>query len=77
MEYSVKGQRFSYDAQGEKIWGADSVLLADSIDLTAHKPWHETGYTIERLFDEDLYNTFTKKCIYPFDQLLARSRVIG
>jgi hypothetical protein len=60
MEYSVKGQRFSYDAQGEKIWGTDSVLLNDSIDLTADKHWHETGYTIEKLFDDELYNTFTK-----------------
>jgi hypothetical protein len=60
MEYSVNGQHFKYEAHGEKIWGADSVLLENSIDLTANKPWHETGYTIETLFDDDLYATFSK-----------------
>lgn len=60
MEYSVNGQVFRYHAQGEKIWGPDSVLLANSIDLTVHKPWHKTGYTIEKLFDDELYNTFSK-----------------
>lgn len=60
MEYSVNGQRYTYHAHGDKIRGTDVVLLDKSIDLTAHTPWHETGYTIEKLFDDELYNTFTK-----------------
>lgn len=60
MEYAANGQRYRYEAQGEKIWGTDTVLLANSIDLTAHTPWHKTGYTIEKLFDDELYNTFTQ-----------------
>jgi hypothetical protein len=59
MEYSVKGYNFSYNAQGEKVWGDDAVLLDTSTDLTINTPWHNTGYTIEKLFDDSLYNTFT------------------
>lgn len=58
MNYSVNEYDFSYDAHGEKIWGDNTVLLDTSIDLTANKPWHDTGYTIEKLFDNSLYSTF-------------------
>ncbi|HEY9044705.1 MAG TPA: phytanoyl-CoA dioxygenase family protein [Ohtaekwangia sp.] len=60
MEYIANGRHYSYHSQGERMWGNDTVLLDSSIDLTSGKPWHATGFTIEKLFDDSLYSTFSK-----------------
>lgn len=59
MEYRVNDTTITYDARGEKQWGEESVLLNDAIDLSAHTPWHETGFTIEELFVPSAYTVFS------------------
>ncbi|HEY9006519.1 MAG TPA: phytanoyl-CoA dioxygenase family protein [Ohtaekwangia sp.] len=74
MEYSVGKYHFSYHSQGEKTWGEEKVLLDESIDLTAGTPWHATGFTIEKLFDDALYAQFAKNV---YSLLISRWQQAG
>jgi hypothetical protein len=58
MEYMVNGRKLTYEAVGKRDWGKDVILLHHAVDLTLLTPWHQNGFTIERLFDEKTFNTF-------------------
>jgi len=59
MEYRVNNTTITYDAQGEKQWGKESVLLQDAVDLSEHTSWHDQGFTIEKLFEPAQYTLFS------------------
>lgn len=58
MQYEVNHRTLHYHAEGERITGPETVLLDKSIDLTQKTSWSTPGFTIERLFEEDLYARF-------------------
>ncbi|HEY8936231.1 MAG TPA: hypothetical protein VIM65_13455 [Cyclobacteriaceae bacterium] len=58
MQYNVNNSNLEYDAQGQKGKGGDTVLLHHAVDLTANTTWSDAGFTIEKLFDDVLYQTF-------------------
>jgi len=58
MKYIVNHKTISYDALGETIRGKDEVLLNNALDLTAKTDWHNTGFTIEKLFPATIYSAF-------------------
>jgi hypothetical protein len=58
MKYEVNHRTFHYDAEGKRIIGEPDIRLDHDIDLTLGLPWHEKGFTIEKLFDEDHYRRF-------------------
>ena len=58
MEYTVNGIKLKYEAQGERRWGEEIILLDQATDITAANAWHPTGYTIEVLFDDSTYKSF-------------------
>jgi hypothetical protein len=60
MEYSANGQHFSYTTLGERRWGQAVRMLDHAVDLTAGKPWHIDGFTIQRLFDDDTFRQFSQ-----------------
>lgn len=61
MEYSAGGRKLTYTSLGEKRWGDEVVLLENAVDLTANKPWSSAGFTITKLFSDELYSTFINK----------------
>lgn len=63
MEYTVEGHTIRYLVQGESETGEDYCLLADQTDLTAGTAWSGKGYTIEPLFEKDLYAMFRQESI--------------
>jgi hypothetical protein len=58
MEYWVNRTKLSYQAEGLAVRGEDRVLLDNDDDLTRGTPWSDVGYTIQPLFDQDLFLTF-------------------
>jgi hypothetical protein len=58
MDYKVNKTIFHYDVAGPRQYGDNIVLLNQAIDLTAKTHWRESGYTIEKLFDDALYKNF-------------------
>ncbi len=58
MKYNVNNQSINYEAAGTRHKGEGVVLLQNAIDLTAKCQWGNAGYTIEKLFDDDLCNSF-------------------
>lgn len=61
MKYSVNDRSLHYNAEGEKIQGDDRVLLDDAVDLTLKTSWTEQGYTLSKLFSDEVYSAFIKK----------------
>lgn len=61
MKYTVNRNTIQYQSEGMKQHGDDVVLLQHDIDLTAKTKWSDKGYTIEKLFEEKLYQAFEKK----------------
>ncbi|MBT1702771.1 phytanoyl-CoA dioxygenase family protein [Chryseosolibacter indicus] len=61
MKYTVNNISISYNAEGTKAYGEDVVLLRQALDLTAQKPWGNEGYTVEKLFNDDIeYRLFER-----------------
>ncbi len=58
MHYTVNNIRLHYEPNGERRVGDDIVMLDQDIDLTAKTKWAESGYTIQELFDETLFEQF-------------------
>ncbi|MBS1682639.1 MAG: phytanoyl-CoA dioxygenase family protein [Bacteroidetes bacterium] len=58
MKYKLGNREVSYEAEGQTIAGDDTVLLHHGIDLTAGKGWGKIGYTIEHLFEKNIFNDF-------------------
>src|SRR5690349_18805374 len=61
MQYTVNNRTLSYTAEGKPHRGTEGVLLNKAIDLTASTSWHNTGFSIEALFPESLYETFARE----------------
>src|SRR5882724_9938193 len=61
MKYKLNKKEINYKAEGEKTSGNDAVLLHQAIDLTLGKSWGERGFTIEKLFEESVYQEFKAK----------------
>jgi len=61
MKYKLNKKEINYKAEGEKTSGNDVVLLHQAIDLTFGKRWGERGFTIEKLFQERVYQEFKAK----------------
>lgn len=53
MRYQVNGQTIEYFSEGETIIGEEVILSQRALDLTKGKPWHDAGYTIQRLFSSE------------------------
>jgi ectoine hydroxylase-related dioxygenase (phytanoyl-CoA dioxygenase family) len=60
MKYTVNGLTQEYTVAGARCWGNNIKLLDGAVDLTQNTPWHETGYTVEKLFEDDCYTDFKK-----------------
>lgn len=60
MQYSVNNRAIHYESAGEKGQGKAVVLLTQAIDLTAKTSWNKQGYTVEKLFSEEVYASFHK-----------------
>jgi len=60
MEYCVNEFNLKYEVSGPRHWGEDRTLLHEGRDLTAPTHWHESGFTIEQLFDSGSYETFSE-----------------
>jgi len=58
MKYTVNNLAIEYEAIGQRQWGEDVTLLKNDKDITRGTQWSETGFTIERLFNESLFSTF-------------------
>lgn len=58
MEYIVNNRLIHYEAEGEKAWGADDVLLHHALDLTEQTSWSDEGFTIAKLFENNTYDQF-------------------
>lgn len=56
MKYTVEGHLLQYEAEGQKAFGADQVLLNNHTDLTSQTGWHEKGFGIEPLLEEPTYS---------------------
>jgi len=62
VEYRINNTLIRYEATGEKRRGDDSVLLKKAQDLTTGTTWQKTGFSIEKLFDdENTYQLFQNK----------------
>jgi hypothetical protein len=60
MEYCVNKINLKYEVTGPRHWGEDRTLLREGRDLTTATHWHESGFTIEELFDPETYETFSE-----------------
>lgn len=60
MEYQVNNTTLSYEAEGKREWGADKILLQEGIDLTSGLSDKKEGFVVEKLFSDNLYETFSK-----------------
>lgn len=60
MNYTINDTPIHYDAAGERRWGDDHVLLDRDMDLTAGTHWDVPGFTIEKLFDDKIYQPFAE-----------------
>lgn len=58
MKYKVNKSDLQYSADGKTFRGDSSVLLDSAIDLTAKTNWAKDGFTIEKLFDQNTFQTF-------------------
>src|SRR6187431_1737811 len=58
MKYVVNKSDLQYSADGKKFRGDDSVLLNSAVDLTANTSWTKAGFTIEKLFNQNDFDTF-------------------
>jgi hypothetical protein len=58
MDYQVNQTSFHYDVVGSRQYGDNVVLLHQATDLTAKTSWCKTGYSIEKLFEDALYEHF-------------------
>jgi len=61
MKYKINKTEIKYRAEGKKTLGDDTVLLHHAIDLTYGRKWGEDGFTIEKLFEENVYQDFKTK----------------
>ncbi len=61
MEYLINKKIISYEAEGNKTAGEDSVLLHRAIDLTYGKAWSREGYVVSPLFKNDRFIEFEQK----------------
>jgi hypothetical protein len=52
MEFLINNTKISYNAEGERGFGDNVVLLKQASDLTTATTWSTKGYTIEKLFDD-------------------------
>jgi len=60
MKYVVNNLTIEYEALGQRQWGKDITLLQNDKDITECTNWSESGFTIEKLFDNSLFATFQK-----------------
>ncbi|MGC4023148.1 MAG: phytanoyl-CoA dioxygenase family protein [Cyclobacteriaceae bacterium] len=58
MKYTLGDREVSYNAEGKKISGDESVLIQNAIDLTSQTNWNKIGFTIAPLFEEKIYQEF-------------------
>lgn len=61
MRYQVNDTWFHYSATGDKMWGSEKVLLSEAHDLVAGKAWSNSGYTIEKLFEDRDHALFSRQ----------------
>jgi hypothetical protein len=59
MEYTVNGIPIGYEAKGERHWGSDEILIENAVDISASTSWRKVGFTIEPLFDNNTYESFS------------------
>ena len=64
MNYTVNQSTIHYDARGSRAFGDDCVLLQHAIDLSAKTSWAAHGFSIEKLFTAELFQSFQEKT-YP------------
>src|SRR5690242_7627350 len=60
MKYLVNNTWIEYQTDQAKAFGNDEVLLKKSIDFSSTTSWHETGFTIEKLFPAYNFDEFQK-----------------
>lgn len=73
MKYTVNDTVLSYNAAGDKSFGKNEVLASKAIDLTKNTLWHQTGFVIEQLFDQDRYKVFSSETNDLLKRLWRRS----
>ena len=61
MKYKLGEKEISYTAAGPTTSGSDAILLHNAIDLTSGKNWGADGFTIEKLFDERVFQDFKQR----------------
>ncbi len=61
MEYFLNQKKISYEVEGNKTSGEDSVLLHKAIDLTYGLAWSDDGYVTCPLFENDQFIEFENK----------------
>jgi hypothetical protein len=62
MRYVVNNRAIEYHADGELFVGGNEVLLECADDLTVSQPWHQKGFTVQKLFHDSEAETFQAKC---------------
>jgi hypothetical protein len=58
LRYSINHITLSYEPDGEKTFGANLSLIDKANDLTKGSTWAQSGFTIEKLFGNNLQEKF-------------------
>lgn len=61
MQYQINNTIISYEAEGQRQFGSEHILLQQGLDLTSKNSWGVEGFTIETLFSSELYKDFKKE----------------
>ena len=58
MQYKINDRILQYETEGNTVRGKAEILLEKAIDLAKKTGWSEKGYSIELLFQEEIYKQF-------------------
>ena len=58
MKIQVGEDRISYSVEGDKFIDKSYCLLDRDLDLSKQADWHETGFVVKNLFDDNSYQSF-------------------
>jgi hypothetical protein len=73
MKYKLNQKDVEYTAEGRVNAGDETILLHQAIDLSKGKTWASDGFTIEPLYNTELFRAFNAETRYLLISLWKKS----
>jgi len=61
MKYDLNKNKITYQVEGKRIIGNETVLLHEAIDLTHGKNWSADGFTVQKFLEDESFFKFKQK----------------